>query len=71
MMPAPSSPGSASIPRRGGSWRSWRRGCAGRRTALRDDAGPEFAWERIDPAKRRELEELAESLRWTEDGPPG
>ncbi|NPV60537.1 MAG: FAD-binding oxidoreductase [Actinobacteria bacterium] len=31
----------------------------------------EFAWERIDPAKRRELEELSEKLRWTEEGPPG
>lgn len=31
----------------------------------------EFAWERIDAAKRRELEELSERLRWTEDGPPG
>ncbi len=30
----------------------------------------EFAWERIDPAKKKELEELVEKLRWTEDGPP-
>ena len=30
----------------------------------------DFAYERIDPAKRRKLEELTRKLEWTESGPP-
>jgi len=30
----------------------------------------EFAYERIDPAKRGRLKELVEKLKWTESGPP-
>jgi glycolate oxidase len=30
----------------------------------------DFAYERIDPEKKKRLEELQEKLRWTESGPP-
>ena len=30
----------------------------------------DFAYERIDPEKRKRMEELQDRLRWTESGPP-